>query len=468
LIKVLVSNIVAQIFGKIVLSAIGLFTITILCRYLSVDTFGIYTLAFSIVGFFGPLVEMGMNTIAVRDISQGRIAPASLLTGILLIRLILIVVSIVIIMLVCLAMDYSPELRVLALLASFTLVGTLLGTFEIVLMFLQKMYVLVMAQIISNSALLLSIYSLVKSGAAIQTIVITQVLCAILTYLLMMCVIRHEIKLKKPSYSLMTPFFKASLQQGTSSIIVSYFNNIDMVIISKLVGVGAVAYYGASYRILALMLFVPHAVMISLYPILIKFKSMDEAKFNHVFKYSFYILMLLAISLSTWITCNAEQLVIFVFTDKYLSSVLPLKILVWSGVCTYASYLAGYILVIIHRQKFGIIVSITALIVNVAANLLLIPHYGINGAAFVTIATELCVAMMLYIYIYRHERLMPLSIKLVRVLIAICGTIMLSYLTQNLHVLLAAGVFSIFLLVFIGLFSLGRDREFLQKCSVPV
>lgn len=464
--KVLVANIVAQISGKIVLSIIGLFVVTQLCRYLSVDAFGSYTLAFSIVGFFCPLVEMGMNTIAVRDISQGRESAASLLTGILLIKLALTAVSIVIIMLVCLVMNYSPEIRLMAILASLTLVSTVLGTFEIFLIVLQKMYVLVLSQVLSNIVLLLSVLYLIRNAYPLQTIILAQVVCAAMTYLLIIFVIRREIAFKKPDFSLMLPFGRSSLQQGISGVIVSYFNSIDMVIISKLVGTGAVAYYGAAYRIIGLMIFIPHAVMMSLYPVLLYFKSKNDQDFIQIFKFSFYMLMLVAIPLATWITIYAEPLIRFIYTGKYLNAAVALKILVWSGVFTFANFLAGYALVIAHRQKFGIFVSIAALVLNVALNLLLIPIYGIEGAALVTVATELCVSLMLYIHIFRHEKLMPFSMKLARVLLAVCGTLLVSLLTQNLHVLAAGAAFATFLVIFIAVFCLGSDRAILQKCSV--
>lgn len=464
--KVLVANIVAQISGKIVLSIIGLFVVTQLCRYLSVDAFGSYTLAFSIVGFFCPLVEMGMNMIAVRDISQGRESAASLLSGILLIKLALTAVSIVIILLVCLVMNYSPEVMLMTILASLTLVSTVLGTFEIFLIVLQKMYVLVLSQVLSNFVLLLSVLYLIRNAYPLQTIILSQVVCAAMTYLLIIFVIRREIAFKKPDFSLMLPFSRSSLQQGISGVIVSYYNSIDMVIISKLAGTGAVAYYGAAYRIIGLMIFIPHAVMMSLYPVLLYFKSKNDQAFIQIFKFSFYMLMLVAIPLATWITIYAEPLIRFIYTGKYLNAAVALKILVWSGVFTFANFLAGYALVIAHRQKFGIFVSIAALVLNVALNLLLIPVYGIEGAALVTVATELCVSLMLYIHIFRHEKLMPFSMKLARVLLAVCGTLLISLLTQNLHVLTSAAAFAIYMVIFIGVFSLGSDRAILQKCSV--
>lgn len=464
--KALVANIVAQIAGKVVLSVIGLFVITQLCRYLSVDAFGSYTLAFSIVGFFCPLVDMGMNTIAVREISQGRASGASLLTGILLIKLALTVVSIIIIVLVCLAMDYPPEVRLMTIMASLTLVSTMLGTFEIYLIVLQKMYILVVSQVVSNLVLLGAVIYMIKSGSLLQVIILTQVACAALTYLIIIIAIHREIVFKKPDVTMMLPFGKSSMQQGVSSIIVSYFNSIDMVIISKLVGTGAVAYYGAAYRIVGLMIFVPHAVMMSLYPILLHFKSKNDQDFNLVFRFSFYILMLVAIPTATWITLYADPLIRFIYTGKYEHAVPALQILVWSGVFTFASFLAGYTIIIIHRQWFGIYVSLAALVVNVILNLLLIPLYGIKAAAIVTVITECCVSVMLYLYLYMYEKILPFSIKLIRVFFAVCGTVMVSLLMQNSHVLVAAAVFSLFLALFIGAYCLGTDRAIMRKCSL--
>ena len=57
----------------------------------------------------------------------------------------------------------------------------------------------------------------------------------------------------------------------------------------------------------------------------------------------------------------------------------------------------------IDRQAVNIVVQTTALTVNVVLNLLLIPRYGVVGAAVASSATYLLVGTMIAIVFIRHS-----------------------------------------------------------------
>jgi O-antigen/teichoic acid export membrane protein len=77
---------------------------------------------------------------------------------------------------------------------------------------------------------------------------------------------------------------------------------------------------------------------------------------------------------------------------RYHGAVALLRILSIAGGVTVLSNLAGNLLVALHRTRQLFITSAIAIAINVVANLLLIPRYGVYAAAWITLVTEVAVA----------------------------------------------------------------------------
>ena len=75
--------------------------------------------------------------------------------------------------------------------------------------------------------------------------------------------------------------------------------------------------------------------------------------------------------------------------NEFGKSVEVLRILLIAMLFAYAGHLVGFTLIAKGKQKAVLVVGIISLLVNVIGNLILIPSWGINGAAWITALTEL-------------------------------------------------------------------------------
>jgi O-antigen/teichoic acid export membrane protein len=101
----------------------------------------------------------------------------------------------------------------------------------------------------------------------------------------------------------------------------------------------------------------------------------------------------------------AADIIGFLFGDEYANSVLPLQILSWSAVFVILRGTYRQSLNAAGRQDLDLRCAGVAVALNVSLNVLLIPRFGIVGAAATTVASELLwLSMAMYYFYYRVAR----------------------------------------------------------------
>jgi O-antigen/teichoic acid export membrane protein len=101
------------------------------------------------------------------------------------------------------------------------------------------------------------------------------------------------------------------------------------------------------------------------------------------------ILLVLGLAVTFGLLLLAAPLVRLLYGTQYAESVPVLQVLALAVLPMYLNYLLTHTLIAMDRPWLFAYFTLAALVVNVGANLLLIPSQGILGAAWATVATEL-------------------------------------------------------------------------------
>jgi len=80
------------------------------------------------------------------------------------------------------------------------------------------------------------------------------------------------------------------------------------------------------------------------------------------------------------------------------------------------------------RVKINFYLNLIAVIINISLNIVLIPIYGINGAAFATMISIIFLNSSSVIYIYTKMNLHPFSPQMVKQIIVISASLLFSYI----------------------------------------
>ena len=196
-----------------------------------------------------------------------------------------------------------------------------------------------------------------------------------------------------------------------NNLLMVAFFRFDMFIVKAFRGSDAVANYNAAYQVAQLGLIVPPIVVNALFPRFSRQARDDRAGLARGFELTLRVLLLLVLPFSAAISALAPTAIRLLAGEEYVARGAPaLAILIWFLPLSFVNGIAQYVLIALNRQStITRAFALTALF-NIAANLLLVPRWGLPAAALTTIGSEL----VLYIPLRRvmrselpHTRVLP-------------------------------------------------------------
>lgn len=180
------------------------------------------------------------------------------------------------------------------------------------------------------------------------------------------------------------------------------YNRIDVLIISHLKGFTDTGYYTAAYKLFDLLGFFPSVVSYTLFPFfaaLMARGALSEVRVN-LEKY-LRLMVMAALPVAVGGMVLSRELIRLVAGPGYEPAAPVLAILIWAPALLFI-YIPANALVISQLTKKAAVITGINVLVNVAGNLLLIPHYGIRAAAAMTVVSE-CIQAVFYYYFIKTK-----------------------------------------------------------------
>ena len=123
-----------------------------------------------------------------------------------------------------------------------------------------------------------------------------------------------------------------------------------------------------------------------------------------------------------------------IFEEKYNGSILITQILGTNAIMIAFNILLGHLILdIFNKQKKSTLASGVGAVANIALNLLLIPKFGVIGAAIATLSTEFIVGIMLYRMSQKIHKIALLKNTLLLIASACTTFIVLFFLQNTFH-----------------------------------
>jgi O-antigen/teichoic acid export membrane protein len=215
-----------------------------------------------------------------------------------------------------------------------------------------------------------------------------------------------------------------SLCMATTFGIISY--KVDTVMLTEMVGLAAAGIYVLGHRALDVMLIAPNLFATALFPSLARYAGQSSSDARRLSERALRYMLAVMLPL-TWLVSLSARPVIEWFargTDaadpsQFFDSILVLKLVIWGLPFQSANHVLNRTLIAAGRESVFVGIGLAALATNVTLNLLLIPRYGYYGAS---VATVVCLAQSLALHLWalrRTEFRPPLVRTLVRPLLAL-------------------------------------------------
>jgi O-antigen/teichoic acid export membrane protein len=193
-------------------------------------------------------------------------------------------------------------------------------------------------------------------------------------------------------------------------------------------------------------------IMSAVFPPMSRFfiSSKDSLKLAMEKSSKYLFIIALPIAVGTFLL--ADSIIVTIYDANYEPATIVLKILILYVPLRFISTSVGWTLSSINKEHLRTLSAGIAIVINIILNLILIPRYGITGAAVSTAISQLLIFLLYQYFITKKFKRLPLSKIVIKPTIASTAMGILVYLIRDESLLLIIPVAAI--LYFILLFTL--------------
>lgn len=400
------TNTVGQTVLRGVEVLIGIVTLGLITRYLGQGGFGHYTTVNAILQLFVVIIDFGLYLTLLREISANTADRTEYITNnIFTMRLVSSAALIVLAIVSISFTGYPPEIKWGVLSLSFaylaaTLTATLTALFQ---RYLQM--VKIAALNAANKVLMLAMVgSIIWLGGGLQSILLGSSVVAAISFGMLWYMVRRLPGDLHVHLQFDIPYWREIIAKAwpialTTALNLIYFK-MDTVVLSIFQSPEQVGIYGASYRVLEIMVSFPHMFMGLVLPVLTAaWISHDMARINRIWQKAFLFFSIITIPLITGTFILGIPVMKLVAGSEFAASGEILKILILATAAIFFGTLGNYIVLVLERQRFLIKFFLLNAAVSLIGYLLFIPRFSYWGAAWVTVASEFFIVLAAWLVI---------------------------------------------------------------------
>ncbi|KGX90999.1 flippase [Pontibacillus marinus] len=407
--KRIISNISWLFFDRIFRMGIGVFVSVWVARFLGPDRFGLLSYAQSFVALFTALSTLGLDGIVVRNLVKGNDRKEEILGTTLILKVMGgILVTILTVTIIFLIRGNDP---LSTWLVTIVAIGTIFQAFNTIDFWFQseiKSKYTVFAKGTSFTLVSVLKVGLILFEANLITFAIAGLIEIILGSIFMVIIYQSKVSsiLKwKVNFSLAYNLLKDSWPLIFSSMVIVIYMKIDQLMIGELIGNMELGIYSAAVRLSEVWYFIPSAIVSTLAPVIAKAKKDGKQNeyTNHV-QQLFNVVACIALGIAILISFLSKSIIQFLYGEEYVLAGDVLSVHIWAAIFVFLGVARNPYILNEGLMKFSFATNITGAIINILLNLALIPKYGIIGAAYATLISQMFASYLANI-IYFKTRL---------------------------------------------------------------
>ncbi len=186
------------------------------------------------------------------------------------------------------------------------------------------------------------------------------------------------------------------------------FFRIDVLLLKPLRGDTAVGYYGAAYKYVDGLNIIPSFFTMAVFPLMSRYAVSARDSLMRAYVLSLRLLLMIALPVTVGTYFIARGLMLLLGGAQYLpDSQIALQLLIWFLPFSFINSVTQYVLIAIDEQRFLTRAFIIGVTFNLVANLIAIPMFGYQGAAVVTVLSELVLLAPFYYSVRKHLGPLP-------------------------------------------------------------
>jgi len=371
-----------------------------LARYLGADDFGRWTFVLSTLALFYIIADLGLSTLATRDIAQQREKSSHYLGNLLVIKLVL---SLVAFLLVILTIPWlRDDARILTItypLGLATLINALTQTLYVTFRAHEKMYWEAISKSISGITTIAVVGALIVArlgisplgwGYALASLLVLGVTTVITWRFITTFTLRFDRDFVKYLAIETWPF-------ALGTAFASVYRYIDSIMLGRLRELAEVGQYNAAYRIVDAMILGSTLAGVAIYPLLSRLAHHHQIdKLRHISARLTSLFATVTVPVVVLVILWSTTIMRWIYGNQYTAGTASLAILAGTALISYLNVVPVKLLQSTRHQRIPMYAAGLGTVVNITLNILLIPAYGMWGAAWVTLISEALIALLTF------------------------------------------------------------------------
>lgn len=388
------------LFNKIFTLAVAFFVGIYVARYLGPENYGILNYAKSIAVFFVTVAKLGLESnILTRNVLESPEESNKIIGTAFVVR---IVISLFITIGALMFMPFYDDQLTYAIIL--IIVSTsIFNSFNVIkLYFESKVKAKFVSMSVFISTVIASIYKLVLIYFSASLIYFGIAYLVEAIVLAIGLIVMYNIKAGSLfAWKFNRSYIKELLNDAWpllfSGFVVLIYMKTDQIMIKFLIDEKAVGYYAAAVRLSEVWIFVGTMICASLFPAIVNAKNKSSKLYNNRMQQLYDLMVYLAVAIALPISILSHFIINLTFGSNYIESASVLSIHVWTMVFVYLGAASSKWLIAENLQKITLYRTTLGAIVNVILNLVLIPKFGIQGAAFATLVSQMFASYLGYL-----------------------------------------------------------------------
>jgi len=381
---------------KILRMVVGLFVGIWVARYLGPDKFGLLSYAQSFVGLFAAISTLGLDGIVVRELVKRPEKEYVLIGTAFVLKIFGAFLTLV---LLAVAVHFTSNDHYTNLLVFIIASATIFQSFNVVDLYFQS-------KVLSRYVVYANIVSLFASSIVKVLLILNEAPLIAFAWVVLFdsfilaCgfiyfFVRHSafnIQHLKFKGETAVSLLKDSWPLILSGVVVGIYMKIDQVMIKEMLDSEAVGQYAAAVRLSEAWYFLPMVITTSLFPAIVNAKKVSEELYHERLQKLYDLMVWIAVAIALPMTFLSDWVVNLLYGAKYSEAGSVLTIHIWAGIFVFLGVASGKWFVNENLQMLSFYRTFLGATINIVLNILLIPKFGIQGAAFATLVSQIVAA----------------------------------------------------------------------------
>lgn len=366
-------------------------------RYLGPKDFGVLSYAQSFVGLFGAFSTLGLSDILVRELVKSKEKHFELIgTSFWLQTIGSCFIMSCLIFYVLFNNNESITNKIILIIG----VTTFLQSFNVIRTFFNSQVKSKFGTIPAFFGIIISsilkIYFIWQKASLIffVYILVFDILFLALGQIYFYTKSKHSMRKWRFKSSTAKSLLKDAWPLILSSIVISIYMKIDQIMIKELIDNAAVGQYAAAVRLSEAWYFIPMTICTSLFPAILNAKATSIKLYRQRLGKLYDLMVVLGFSIVIPVMFLADWGILFLYGKAFDQAAIVLKIHIWAGVFVFLGVANQKWFISENLQAYNVICLGFGMVINVVLNLILIPKYGIVGAAYATLVSQFAASVL--------------------------------------------------------------------------